>query len=80
MGTAEKHRIIKELGLGRSFKAHLIQPSCHEQEHLQLAQVAQGHVPSDLHTGSMQGGGDGDPLTLQRGGDQNPGVAQTEQT
>ena len=35
-------------GLEGTFKGHLVQPSCNEQGHLQLDQVAQSPVQPDL--------------------------------
>jgi len=37
----QNHRIIEWFGLEGTFKGHLVQPQCSEQEHLQIDQVAQ---------------------------------------
>jgi len=37
----EYHRIIEWFGLEVTFKGHLVQPSCNEQEHLQLHEATQ---------------------------------------
>jgi len=42
------HRITESFGLEGTFKGHLVQPPCHEQGHLQLNQVPQSSVQSDL--------------------------------
>lgn len=43
-----KHRIVEWFGMGGTVKGHLVQLSCHEQEHLQPDQAAQSLVQPDL--------------------------------
>jgi len=63
LSWGKDHRII---GLEGSFKAHLVQPLCNEQGHLQLAQVAHSPVQPDLEF--FQGWGiyhlSGQPMTV----------------
>jgi len=44
----ENHRIIECFGLEGTFRGHLAQPTCSEQGHLQLDQVAQSPVQPGL--------------------------------
>jgi len=43
------HRIIECFGLERTFRAHIAQPPCSEQGHLQLDQVAQSPIQLPLN-------------------------------
>ena len=44
----QNYRIIEQFGLEGTFKAHLVHPSCSEQGHLPLDQVAQSLIQPDL--------------------------------
>ncbi len=44
----ENHRIIESFELEGTFKGHLVQLPCDEQEHPQLDQVAQSHIQPDF--------------------------------
>jgi len=45
---SQNHRITECFGLEGTFKGHLTQPPCHEQEHLQLDLAAQSPVQPGL--------------------------------
>ena len=45
---SQNHRIIETFALEGAFKGHLVQPSCTEEGHLQLDQVAQSPIQTDL--------------------------------
>ena len=44
----DNHRTIESLELEETLKGHLVQLPCKEQGHLQLHQVSQNHIQSDL--------------------------------
>jgi len=49
------HRIIKWFGWEGIFEGHLVQPTCEDQGHLQLDQVAQSPIQPNLECSRVWG-------------------------